>query len=615
MKSTALDAKSQPAIVHLGVNADVVAAVEAMRFNSGNPIYIVLPKRPCSFRNSFNLNLLRQVGLILKKEFVLVSDHPVVIDLAKKLQIQLLEQLNEQEILQPSKAAAPKEPAALPEASELPAGSEQSISNRLTDIVAAKTLKGTKSPAQAKSKKKLEVKKPIIETDVKVETSQAGETKSPKLKQRRSPPLFATDDERRPSSGRLRTYMVGLILAVLLGAVILIYALWPKTATIIIKTEVSQLSPVDIELNLRQGLETSELASKTLNLEMFSTETIISQAVTASGQLPGQRAQGVIEIYNCSTTQPLVINSLTIFRKDDQDFRLQATDFEVSIEPAVDQANCQGTGGVINRRSLRIIASQAGTAYNLSEGSYQIVGVDAATYNVIGQAMEGGQAPVACLTAEDLNQISAVDERYRDESAARQALEELINKETFDDGADYFIPLPEIFQVALGELQRPATCSELRAGIAVNNEVSQQVTYWMGAVKKSEVEALIKPELVRQAAGLDIKETGLQTAEFSAYRNPEFTGGGEPTATSPAKWQYYVLVNVREARAGKDLRPAQIIEEAVGMKSRTVGANLRRLQGVRDVQVQLSPWWAFWLTELPDDPNYIEVEIKTTEDG
>ena len=588
------------AVIKLAFQTDIVAAIESLRFNEAQKIYFVLPNQPCAFKNHFNLNLLKQTSGILKKEFVLVSPDPVIADLAQKLNIQFEARIDEAALFQPE--SVPEEPKVEPVVEEPPEPTpEESLGGRLAEITGRKIVKKDVVQPQ-KDSQDLVIKKPVIQTEVKQDVrddpSQAkgvSETKS-----KAKPPLFATDATSAKAGPRIKTWLLLLVPVLIFLCLLTVYYFWPKTAVINIETDVTIVKLPDYQVNLRQGQNFVDVNGSSAPLQMFPLDRRLEKVVPAKGQADGVRASGVIEISNCSTTTPLVINSATVFQKDEKNFRLQARDLEVQIAVATDAASCQATTGASNKLSLRIEAAAVGEEYNLSEGSYQIVGVAEDNYNVAGFAIEGGQDGASCILEEDLETSAADFGSLRRDEQAKVELRRKIESQPND-----LIVLPDVFQMAVDEVVQPDLCPSV-----VDNKITQIIVYYMGAVKKSDLEKVIEPQLEEIADGLTILDNGLETADYQAYREYDARVDIKPNIQEAAPWGYYVLVNITDANASTVLNEEEVLKAVVGQQARKVGSNLRRYKGVKDVEIQLHPWWAFWLTEIPQNPDDITIQIE-----
>ena len=107
------------AIVDLKPPVDVVAAVEALRYNPAKKIALVFPEKQEAFHDVFNLRLLQQISDILEKQFVLVTTDPLVVKLAHSLAISVVASVKSLTLATPKQqdpvVVAPATPKASPD--------------------------------------------------------------------------------------------------------------------------------------------------------------------------------------------------------------------------------------------------------------------------------------------------------------------------------------------------------------------------------------------------------------------------------------------------------------------------------------------------------------------
>ncbi|MYB40222.1 hypothetical protein F4X86_03095 [Candidatus Saccharibacteria bacterium] len=408
----------------------------------------------------------------------------------------------------------------------------------------------------------------------------------------------------RGGSGQIRRFLIGLtvFLAAAGGALLAVYYLWPQQAVISIKTHVTPLR-ANVEAELSQAASSVDLDRQVLPLRMISWDVRLQQEVEASGRTAGVKANGIVDVYNCNVQRDLVIDTQTIFRKDNRDFVLRADDFQVVIPPSANPNDCEDPNLIGNRRSLSIEAAEVGEEYNLEPGAWQLIGLDDADYSVTGGDIGGGTAAAACVTEEDLAAAEEDLERQRDDADVRAELVKSLAAE------HALIPLEGTFQVALGELFEPAVCEE-----ADDRPLSQTIIYYLGGIRIEDAAKLVAPELAKGAGELTVTDNGLQTADYEAHVRLG-SDRVEPTVQRPADLDYYVIIEVNEATAGVILDEEDILEQITSAKANQVAARLRGLDGVTSVKVDLSPAWAFWVDSLPSDREDIVIEIDNQDRG
>ncbi len=530
-------------VVELGFQADIVAAVEALHSNPDKQLALRLPDPPGDFGKFFNLRLLKQISLLLNKEIILITNNRTVSKLAEHLNI-------------PVKAAKTASPAV--SLSELPPLAPSNVG----------------SSQRAMPSKYLP--SPAYKTGFKQNTLKS-----------------------KPARVGSRS-AVGWIFLILIiaGAAVSLFIFYPKQATINIQTHVSALR-VKVEADLSQTAQQVDVRRKILPLRMISQDSKLRQELEATGSTDGEKASGVIEIYNCNTRDDLVIDTQTIFRKDDKDFVLRADDLEIVIPPNNNPDDCESSSALDNRRSLKIEAVNVGEEYNLEAGSYQIVGLDSDDYNVRGFDISGGSEVTSCITAEDLELAKEEFAQKRNDTEVKRDLMHSLEIE------HNLIPLEGTFQVAEADILEPATCPEV-----TDNRISQVIIYYLGGIEKADVVKLIEADLKAAAGELTVVDDGLNSAsyEVNITLNSERP---KPTVQQAADLDYYVIIEIDHANATIVLDRQDILDEIAGEKVKQVAPRLRRLEGVTNVQVDLSP---FWVDSLPENKNDILLKINDQEE-
>ena len=405
-------------------------------------------------------------------------------------------------------------------------------------------------------------------------------------------PSAVVKSRRRLPIGRL-LLQLSLFLIIFGALPAAAYFYWPTRVTITIETDISPLR-FDFEADLSQSALSADVDRQILPLEMISRGEEFSEEIAANGQVDGVKASGVVQIYNCSLENELFVDESTVFVKDGLEFLWRTGDSAVIIPPS-ESEDCQASSA----RGLTLEAVEAGEEYNLGAGNYEIVGLPEGSYDVRGLDMAGGSTANSCYTPEDLEAAAERFEQKRNDAEIRRQLVSQLESE------HDLIALEKTFQSAPGDIFLPAGCPEV-----TENKISQTIVYYLGGIKLTDVEILAIPALSRRAGDLSIIDNGLKAASYDVHIRP---GGddAEPTIQQPAPWAYYVIIETTEAVGGAVLEREEVLKEIVGERANQVAARLRRLEGVRTVDVQLSPPWR---RDLPDNEADIRLEIHSSQD-
>ncbi len=401
------------------------------------------------------------------------------------------------------------------------------------------------------------------------------------------PATSAQSRQKKPFS--LYLLQAALFLLIFLGLPLVAYFFWPASAIITIETKVSSLR-VNVQADLDQSALQVDLNRKILPLEMVSQGRELKESVIAQGRVEGVKASGIVQIYNCSLDSELVVDSETLFVKDSLEFVWPVADTNIVI-PASESEDCQAASS----RALTIEALRVGEAYNLQAGSYQIIGLPESSYDVRGQVMSGGLAVATCYTPDDLE---AAEERFNQKRNDSEVRRQLAVELEVEHG---LIPLEATFQVAEGEISKPATCP-----IVTENQITQTIIYYLGGIKVEDVEILIAPDLKKAAGELSVIESGLEDATYDARIRLGSTQV-EATVQKAADLDYYVIIETGRALGGVLLDEDEVLDAIVGIRANKAGARLRSLEGVKTVHIDLFPRWRL---NLPEQKSSIVIKIN-----
>ena len=524
-------------VFELSIHDDIVAVIEYLRFSNVERVIFVLPDKPQIFQKLFNLRLLTHIAKILKKEVVIVSQDVLVLRLAINLELTIA----------PTVAAlADGQPA-------VPPPEREQVAPKPTSTHQSKDFK-TSLPTYR-----------VPERGV-----QPTRLKPPKY-------------------GRRFAVRLAIFMAILIGAIMAIYTLWPHSVTIEIETHITKLRRIDVQVTLSQNENSLDINNNILPLIMKDIDETLEHEIEPSGRLDGVKAEGSVHVANCSRTDEIVIDAQTILIRDGLEFIPKST---LIIPPNTTEDEC---GRVI---SFKIGAATAGEEYNLQIGSYQILGLSEDTYNARGDEIKLGVAGGTCVQESDIEFAQGILEQQRHDAEAKQRLLTSLRLE------HKLIPLEETFQVAKGELVAPALCP-----LVSNNRISQVLVYYLGGVDIEVVAQIVEPALREVAGDLMIVDNGLKTADYKTYIRIG-SQDKKPTVAQPADLDYYTIIDVYQATAGIDLDHDKVAEEVLGVSVKQASARLRRLQGVKTVRVRATP---FWLTTLPDNKDDIIININDEE--
>ncbi len=144
----------------------------------------------------------------------------------------------------------------------------------------------------------------------------------------------------------------------------------------------------------------------------------------------------------------------------------------------------------------------------------------------------------------------------------------------------------------------------LYCAAALNTEAStgkakltSSTTYTITAIPKADVELYLKAALNKQLVGTTeqrIYDDGISNVKFIGYSKGD-------TATT-------VNINAK-GQVGPNIDTAKLKDQVKGKKAGEVQGLLTKISGVNDVSVKFS---YFWVTNIPNDVNKVDVQFKLT---
>jgi|AntRauTorckE6833_2_1112554.scaffolds.fasta_scaffold00271_9 hypothetical protein len=541
----------QKSTIYIDINDEITTVIAKVQEAKHRIVALVLPKRASAFQSVVNMKLLKKASDTAKKKTVLITSEESVLSLAGLAGLHVA-------TTPQSKPFVPEEPSKI-----APAVTDAGSAASADSAVDPKTPVGELALAAA------DKEGDTIDLgdlpDLKIEDESAKKTpKKPKRKLR------------IPNFNKFRLALIlgglGLILLVV-GWYIAVFVM-PR-ADIVLETSTQNLSQT-IEFDAR----TSQTERDTENLVIPVTEKELrkqsEETVPATGEKNvGEKATGTMTLTNCiNDGEEKTVPSGTAFSSGNFTF---LTTEAVTLEPAVFSGpNCR-SNEFGQSENAAVEAQEPGSNYNLSERNYQssMNGILAS-----GSGMSGG-------TDEIVNIVSS-----RDITTARQAIEQDVSTGAQEELAelhdiDGLIALDDTFDS--GDPDVSASPEEGQEADEVT--VTSSTRFVMSGVSREDLQQLVEAS-ISEEINLDrqaIIDHGLNEA---SVRVIEDIDGG-------------VRVRLRTIVAvGPDIDVEEVKQSIAGMKRSEAQTELLSREGIRDVQIDYSPFWVF---STPDNPEKIHV--------
>lgn len=226
----------------------------------------------------------------------------------------------------------------------------------------------------------------------------------------------------------------------------------------------------------------------------------------------------------------------------------------------------KGDGTTLSGITVGVTASAAGASYNGATGAAttSVSGVSSVAFT---EATSGGTDKTITVVSEQDAQTAKDKLQSQDANAIKDEL-----KKQF--AADVVI-VTESYTVVPGTpVVAPAVEQE-----ATTAKLTVETTYTMLGLSRSDLRAIIDKDLTRQLAGLpnqSIYDLGLDKLQFAIYSLQDKT--------------HRVTVQTTGA-IGPSIDTDVLAKRLVGKREGEIIADIKTYEGIRDVKVNLSPFW------------------------
>ncbi len=536
-------------VIYIDIDDDITLIIDKLANSSGDIVALVLPKKTAALRSSVNMKLLKNSADKAHKRFVLITEEEALLPLAGAAKVYVASGLK-------SRPYLPKLPAPQESASALAAEviDDSDPNNEELDLNASVgELEDQLSGAQV--------------TESKVTKT---ETKKVKKSSKIKVPNF--------DKFRMRLFLIGLAVILLVVGWFVMFKVMPK-ASVAIQAETSKVS-ADVSFTVDTALDNSNVEKKQLPGEVKEIKKTLTERFKATGEKDvGKKASGVITVKNCDSSDSFTLPAGTQFVDDNTGFVF------VSKSAASVPGGSFSNGGIDctpGEADVDVTAKEGGDSKNLGPRGYSVSGVSEDVTGVGGQ-MSGGTSEIKKLvTATDISQakqtlIGKTDKSIKSELAAQ-----------FDDT---FIVIDDSFASSNTD-----PVSSVAAGQEANEaSISAEFTYTLIGMSKPVLEELIKKDLSSQidTNALTILDSGINDTEL--------------TLDKKVSAKKFDMTARTDGFVGPEINTDELAKEITGKRYSEVIEIIKSKPGVKDVKVDLSP---FWVASLPGtDKTTITIEV------
>lgn len=506
-------------------------------------IALVLPKRAPTFQSIVNLKLLKRAAAKAQKRVVLITNDKSITTLAGATKMHV--------------AATPQSRPFIPDAPEY-----ENADPHETEVIDPSKTVGELEESSKKTTEKDDIDDTELPTSISLDESGA---KKQKKKKGPKIPDF--------NKFRLRIFIgIAVVIALIVGW---LYAtrVMPRADIIIETATQSSAQTIEFRATLEQESVDTDSFTAPLIVESYSaTET--AQATTTGEKNVGERASGSVDLTNCTSMS----NGFTV----PEGTVLESGSFQFATTEAVDLPPTSTVGPLCttNAVTVSVQAAEPGQQYNLSSRSYTVA--DYPEVLAEGSEMSGG-------TDDIVRVVNERDIRTAAESAERDVLPsartELEDVHRFEGRQ----PLPDTLEV----VERDQRASPSDGSEADEVSVSLEAEFTMLGINNDDIVQLLEAHMSDEVNfdRQSIIDDGLESASI---RISDRDDNG-------------VTVSIRTIVAvGTEIDEAELIESLQGTKRSEAESLILAIEGVRDVQIDFSP---FWVASTPDNPEKVSIEI------
>ncbi len=344
----------------------------------------------------------------------------------------------------------------------------------------------------------------------------------------------------------------------------------------------SELLTFETEFTVSKEVEQPDFLNKVIPGQIFEAEKTLSEEFPSSGQtLKEERAEGIIRVYNSYSSSPQVLVASTRFVS-------AAGKLFRSIERiTVPGGKYEGGEFVPGYLDTKVRADQPGPEYNIGPSTFSIpgfAGTDRYTkfYGKSFQAMTGGfSEEVSQVTTEDLEQAQKIlEEKALQDCQA--ALKEKISPEFILLEDALSSEILETFSLARANDELEKFSFQVKAG-------SQALVF-----KTEDAENLAKDFILSQIP----ESRKLHQESLKIDYSPQNIDlkAGKITLILKGEAKIYSdidQINLKKGLSGKSLTEAKLF-----------------LENQPQITQVLVKFWPFWVKEVPEDAEKIEIKLR-----
>lgn len=546
-------------IIYIDIEDDITAIIDKIKAAKSKIVALVPPKRSTALQSAVNMKLLVRAASDVRKRLVLVTNETPLLNLAGGIGLMVARDLH-------SKPYIPEVPEQFEDIDSIIDGGEIDLKTPVGELAGDKDLSE-------------ETDKPLPDKDEAVrdvETTEAISKKSTKSKKIKAPKLKIPNFERF----RSKLFLILFAVVLLFGGWYWAFRIAPK-AVINIEAQTSRIDTV-VEFTADTAQKDNDFEKFLLKAEKVEIKRTVTEPLIPTGEKNvGNKASGTITVTNFCFN-PGTLSAGTLFTSNSGKTFVSTAD--VAVPDATPSAgSCEGQE---TTAQVSVEATVAGGEYNLAPTGYTVDSYDTTELSGFGSQMTGGTDKI----------VKTVVQKDIDD-----AKDKLLNKDNggvVDElrakfGED-IVPIDESFVATNGKISsKPALGEEVTS----DAEASMVVTYTMLGLKRDTLSKVLDDyQLSRlQGSNQQVYDNGLDNLIFSLVKKKSVNNMEFRLRTSG-----YI---------GPQIDIEQLAQDISGKRYSAVVSAIKSIPGVRDVQVEFSPFWVF----SAPNADKIDISLNITE--
>ncbi len=533
-------------VIYIDVEDDITAIIGKVKDAKEKIVALVPPKRIGVLQSAVNLRLLARTADTAKKRLVIITGNDALAGLAASAKIPVAKNLQSR-----------------PELAEIPAlaiDDNDIIDGEQLPVGAFAERGATESGAVR------DLPKSTIE-DINIEDAPSSRTG----KVQKASKSNAKSAIKVPDFGTFRKRLVLIVSGVVLLLAFLIWAIWfaPRAHVTVSTKTVDQVLNAPVSLGAALDTDSEAGSIRTVIEEQEDAQSIEFDA-TGTKDI-GERASGTVTF----STNAITMLGTTIASGTNL---TTAGGLVFTTTQSVTLTMSNFTGATTG-----IVASESGPKYNSATGA--LSGVPSGISAEIADATSGGtEKIIKVVTQGDVEKAKSQLEEQKSDDVKVQL------QKAFDDGV---IVIENSFVTVAGDAQSaPAIGQEAATGKA---KLTREVTYTMMGVKAGDLDSFLDSAFKTTLTNKNeqrIYDNGRKDVTFEGFKQEEKKATAVIKAT---------------AQIGPRIDDSKVKEMAKGKRTGELIGDIKAIDGVSDVEVNLSP---FWVTSVPNDTNKISLEFK-----